>query len=423
MNVTINPGKISGTITPPPSKSITQRVYAAALLHHGKTIIQNAGSSSDETAALNIIQALGATVDCISDDNLVVKSNGIHPTGKEINCGESGLAARLFIPIAATIEADVTINGTGSLLNRPMNTHIETLLSLGLEISSNNGCLPITIKGKLQPKNISVDGSLSSQFLSGLLIAYSFTTEKETTVQVKDLVSQPYIDLTLQTLEYYGKKIANSNYEHFTVSNTGELSDNDVFYYIENDWSAAAALLVAGAISGEVTVEHILQDSLQADKAVLDVLSQVGAKLDVNAYSTTVQKDKLNAFTFDATNCPDLFPVLSILAAVCDGTSAIKGTNRLIHKESNRLESITEMLEKFGVIHQRIDDELKITGSKEIQAASINSHNDHRIVMAAALGSLVANGQVTIEGVEAVNKSYPDFFAHLSLLGAVIEES
>lgn len=422
MKATINPGKINGTITPPPSKSITQRVYAAALLHKGKTIIQNAGSSADEVAALNIVQALGAKADCINDDTIVITSEGIAPIGNEIDCNESGLAARLFIPIAAITKTELKVTGQGSLLNRPMQDHIETLSELGLEVAPNNGCLPITIKGQLQPENIVVDGSLSSQFLSGLLLAYTFTAEKEATIEVKDPVSLPYIDLTIQTLSYFNKNITNTNYKSFTVIPSEETETSNIYYHIENDWSAAATLLVAGAITKNITIENILKDSLQADKAVLDVLAQVGTKLDVSDYSVTVQKEALKAFSFDATNCPDLFPVLSILAAVCDGTSTIIGTNRLIHKESNRLESISSMLKEFGVEHQHKDNELKITGRKVLQAATIDSCNDHRIVMAAAIGGLIANGTVTINGADAVNKSYPDFFAHLSLLGADIEQ-
>lgn len=423
MNVTIKPCTINGTITPPPSKSITQRVFAAALLHRGKTIVQNSGQSADELAALDVIQLLGATTQAINDDTILISSNGITNEADKINCGESGLAARLFTPIVATTNKSIIISGEGSLLQRPMTAHIETLSSLGVEISSTSNLLPLTIAGPLQPDNITIDGSLSSQFLSGLLIAYAFTAKKEVEVKVSELASYPYIDLTLQTLKYFGKNIVNNDYKQFTITPIEEIDSSDIYYHIENDWSAAAALLVAGAIAGKVTIENTEAASLQADKAILEVLKQVGAKLDINDYSVTCEKNGLNAFSFDATHCPDLFPVLSILAGACSGTSIIKGASRLIHKESNRLESISDMLSQFGIEHQHLNDELHIIGTTEIKAGTINSHNDHRIVMAAAIGGLVATGTTTIKGAKAIDKSYPDFFAHLLLSGVEIEQS
>ena len=422
MKTVISPKAINGSITPPPSKSITQRAYAAALLHNGKTIIQNTGGSADEVAALNIIQQLGASVDCINEDTLIIQSKGLNPTTNEINCNESGLAARLFTPIVALSNTEIVVNGKGSLLTRPMSEHIDTLSTLGVPIQSDNECLPLHITGPIVPDNITVDGSLSSQFLSGLLIAYAFSATKEVSITVDNLVSRPYIDLTLQTLKYFGKSIEHKDYKSFKIIHTEDIAD-DIYINIENDWSAAATLLVAGAINGDIVLENLNSNSLQADIAVLDILKQSGANIDVSTYSTSIKKaDQLTSFNFDASNCPDLFPALSVLAACCNGTSSIKGTNRLVHKESNRLDSITDMLTSFGITYQNENDTLNIIGGR-INAATINSHNDHRIVMAAAIGGLVAEGDMVIENTEAVSKSYPDFFAHLSLLGADIEQT
>lgn len=420
MQAIVEPGKISGSITVPPSKSITQRICAAAMLHKSKTIISNAGNSDDEQAALKILEQLRATLTHSDDGVITVTNTGISPKEYTINCGESGLSSRLFIPIAALSSEEITITGEGSLLKRPVTEYVKILPELGVEVNADSTTLPITLKGPLQPKDITIDGSLSSQFLSGLLITYAFTATKPTTITVNNLNSKPYIDLTLNVLANFGNVVAHEDYKVFTVTPLEE-ADTDVFAAIEGDWSSAATLLVAGALNGEITVEGIDTNSLQADKKILDILKDVGAELTIEPYKVTVKEpDELQAFNYDATDSPDLFPVLAVLAGACKGESTIKGITRLLHKESNRLESITDLLDKFNIFHSVHDDELVIEGKEVFDYAQINSYNDHRIVMAATIGAMRAKGRTTIHGTEAVNKSYPDFFAHLSSVGADI---
>ncbi len=420
MQAIVEPGKISGSITVPPSKSITQRICAAAMLHKSKTIISNAGNSDDEQAALKILEQLGATLTHSDDGVITVTNTGISPKEYTINCGESGLSSRLFIPIAALSSEEITITGAGSLLNRPVTEYVKILPELGVAVKADSTTLPITVKGPLQPKDITIDGSLSSQFLSGLLITYAFTVTKPTTITVNNLNSKPYIDLTLNVLANFGKVVTHEDYKAFTVTPLEE-ADIDVFAAIEGDWSSAATLLVAGALNGEITVEGIDTNSLQADKKILDILKDAGAELIIEPYKVTVKEpDELQAFNYDATDSPDLFPVLAVLAGACKGESTIKGIARLLHKESNRLESITDLLDKFNIFHSVHDDELVIEGKEVFDYAQINSYNDHRIVMAATIGAMRAKGRTTIHGMEAVNKSYPDFFAHLSSVGADI---
>lgn len=420
MQAIVEPGKISGSITVPPSKSITQRICAAAMLHKSKTIISNAGNSDDEQAALKILEQLGATLTHSDDGVITVTNTGISPKEYTINCGESGLSSRLFIPIAALSSEEITITGEGSLLNRPVTEYVKILPELGVAVKADSTTLPIIVKGPLQPKDITIEGSLSSQFLSGLLITYAFTVTKPTTITVNNLNSKPYIDLTLNVLANFGKVVTHEDYKVFTVTPLEE-ADTDVFVAIEGDWSSAATLLVAGALNGEITVEGIDTNSLQADKKILDILKDAGAELIIEPYKVTVKEpDELQAFNYDATDSPDLFPVLAVLAGACKGESTIKGITRLLHKESNRLESITDLLDKFNIFHSVHDDELVIEGKEVFDYAQINSYSDHRIVMAATIGAMRAKGRTTIHGMEAVNKSYPDFFAHLSSVGADI---
>jgi len=215
MNATIQPSIISGDLYAPASKSSMQRACAAALLTTGVTTIINPGKSNDDLAAMDVIQKLGAVIENIGDNKIQIISKGIAPKNKEINCGESGLGIRMFTPIAALSETTITINGTGSLLTRPMNFFDEILPQLGVSIQSNEGKLPLQIQGPLKPVNIEVDGSLSSQFLTGLLMAYAAAGADGVTITVKDLKSKPYIDLTLQVMKNFGWNVTHEKHERF----------------------------------------------------------------------------------------------------------------------------------------------------------------------------------------------------------------
>jgi len=425
MKAIIEPGNIHGTINCPPSKSMTQRAYAAALLRHGRTIIKNAGSSEDERAALEIIQQLGARVISTVDvahfgcvPHLVeIESNGVHPIADTILCGESGLSARLFAPIAALSKQAIKIDGTGSLLRRPMTGIEEVFAQLNVSLTGFNGYIPFTIKGPIVPTAIKMDAGDSSQLLSGLLFALSSCATEPVTIEVANLNSKPYIDLTIDVLKYFGRNITHNNYKEFYIDPATFTNLENVKINIEGDWSSAAYLLVAGAIAGEVTIKNLDAASKQADVAILTVLKDAGATVAIHGDGVTVRREALRAFEFDATQCPDLFPVLSILAACCEGESYIAGVHRLFYKESNRAESISEMLQNFDVPFSISDDTLCITGVKKLQGTVIDSFNDHRMAMAATIGALRAGGQVDILHAQVVNKSYPGFWGDLILCG------
>jgi 3-phosphoshikimate 1-carboxyvinyltransferase len=419
MNVTIKPGNINGSIFAPPSKSITQRAYAAALLHKGKTIIHHAGHSDDDTAALQVIQQLGAKVVSETDTTIEIISNDVDPISNTIYCGESGLSARLFTPIAALCGKAITINGTGSLLHRPMSGFGEVLETLNVTLTDFQGRIPFTIQGPLQPKSLTINASDGSQFLSGLLFALSSCAKEPLTIKTIGLKSKPYIDLTLEVLAHFGKPITNKDYKEFYIDPALFTHHDTVEINIEGDWSGAANFLVAGAIAGNITVQNLQTSSTQADKVILEVLESAGAEIIVDNNSVTVKKSRLHAFDFDATHCPDLFPILAVLASCCDGESSILGVHRLFHKESNRVESITEMLGDFAVPWSIEDDWLFINGVSQLHGTVIDSYHDHRIIMAAAIGALRAKGPVAITFPGSVNKSYPDFFRDLILCGAM----
>src|SRR5687768_685895 len=416
MIVTIRPSNISGNICAPASKSSMQRACAAALLSNAETIINNPGKSNDDLAALNVIQKLGAVVTPLSNNKILIRGRDFvlssSPNRRDlervINCGESGLGLRMFAPIAALSDYEIILDGSGSLLQRPMHFFDEIFPQLGIGIKSNNGKLPIKIKGPLQPQNISIDGSLSSQFLTGLLMAYAKACTAPVSIKVENLKSKPYIDLTLHVLKHFGWHVENRDYKEFFFDPIHNSQPASRHYTVEGDWSSASFLLVAGALAGNVGIEGLDIESAQADKAILEALRVAGAKISVFANKILIHPDNLVGFDFDATDCPDLFPPLVALAAYCKGTTTIKGVNRLVHKESNRAATLKNEFEKMGVTILLQNDVMVIESKKKPAGATVHSHHDHRIAMACAVAALQTEGETIILDAEAINKSYPD---------------
>jgi 3-phosphoshikimate 1-carboxyvinyltransferase len=423
LKVTIQPSKLKGSVQAPASKSSMQRACAAALLTKGETIIHNPGHSNDDKAALGIIKALGAEV-TDNGDELIIKSSGVNPVANEINCGESGLSIRMFTPLVALSDQEITINGTGSLVTRPMDFFDEILPQLGVKIKSNGGKLPMAIKGPLQPKNIEVDGSLSSQFLTGLLMAYAAAGANDVSIKVKNLKSKPYIDLTLHVMKQFGLQLPeNKNYEEF-IFNKDSTPDSRLTtpdYTVEGDWSGGAFLLVAGAIAGPITVRGLDLSSTQADKGIIDALMAANAGIAMDAKGIQLHPVEMDAFYFDATDCPDLFPPLVALAAYCKGKTTIKGVSRLAHKESNRAITLQDEFDKMGVTIDLKGDEMIIHGGGKVKGADVHSNHDHRIAMTCAVAALKADSEMVIDEAQAVKKSYPDFYEDLKKLGAIID--
>ncbi|MBE6221205.1 MAG: 3-phosphoshikimate 1-carboxyvinyltransferase [Rikenellaceae bacterium] len=411
MDKSVSLGSVNGTITPPSSKSYAQRAIALALLSKGRTTLRNIEFCKDTRSALACIEALGAKITYI-DERTISIDGGLNPIGNSLHVGESGLATRLFTPIASLNRSAICIQGEGTLLHRPMHMMIEPLRELGVKVKDGGGYLPIEVEGPIHGGKIRVDGSVSSQFITGLLLALPMA-EEDTTLYVDSAVSTPYIDMTIDTAQRFGVEIMHNegDYSEFFIEGRQEYTPTDIS--IEGDWSGASTMLVAGAIAGEVTVKNISTLSRQADTAICRALERAGAGIVIEHGSITVSKRPLKAFTFDATNCPDLFPALAALAAAAEGESTIIGTNRLMHKESDRAETIRREYEKLGIsVDISEDNIMKIQGGK-ILPATVFSHNDHRIAMSLAVSALRCEGTVTIENAECVEKSYPEFFEDL----------
>lgn len=417
MNKLILPSVYKGwTFNAPSSKSISQRVIAIALISQNNLVIKRCDYSNDSMAAQNIIKSFGAhcsgqnTVTCRFNQYKSIKKNHV----PEISVGESGLGLRMFTPIISTFKSDITINGQGSLLKRPIDFMVEPLRQLGVEIQTNNGFAPITIKSQMQGGECFVDGSFGSQFITGLLLAAPYA-QKDVIINVSNPTSLPYINMTISIMKQFGVEVeANDNYTYFKVKAGQKYNLNK--YEVEGDWSSVAAHIVGAATTGEVFIKGMNRESTQADKAILEVLDQVGVFYEFNDNILHVKKKDLKPFTFDATNCPDLFPCLASLAANCSGESTIIGTQRLTHKESNRALTIKEEFEKMGVEITLSDNKMIIKGGSQILGdKNVESHNDHRIAMALSILALNANGKININDPECVNKSYPKYWVDLAV--------
>lgn len=411
MDKYVSASNIKGVIIPPSSKSYAQRAIAIALLAHGRSVLRNIEFCKDTRSALSCIEALGAKVSLLDESTLAIEG-GLNPVSNLLNVGESGLATRLFTPIASLHNTPICIQGEGTLLHRPMGMMIEPLRSLGVEVRDGGGFLPIEVCGPVNGGKLIVDGSISSQFITGLLLALPMAQD-DTTLKVTNPVSTPYIDMTIDTARRFGIEIMHNegDYSEFFIEGRQQYTPTDIA--IEGDWSGAATMLVAGAIAGEVTVKNISTLSKQADTAICQALERAGAGLIIEQDAVTVSRRELRAFEFDATHAPDLFPALAALAAAAEGVSVIKGTHRLRHKESDRAETIRQEYEKLGIEIDISEPNIMRIRGGEIHPAEVFSHDDHRIAMSLAVSALSCKGEVKITNAECVEKSYPTFFDDL----------
>lgn len=417
---TISPSPIEGTITAPPSKSAMIRAVAASLLAKGVSEIVNPSFCDDARAALGIVEAFGADIS-IKPDRVAVNGHGGPGQSKirrsMVNCCESGLCVRMFTPIAGLTDKEIVLDGSGSLLRRPVNVE-DTMNALGATCTTLHGFVPVRIKGVISGGTLVLNGEESSQFLTGLLMALPLCS-RDSTVEVSRLSSRPYIALTVEALRKFDVDITHDDaMERFFIK--GGQKYRPCVFPVEGDWSGASFMLVAGAIGGSITVMGLNGESSQGDKAIIDVLKEAGAQIIIREDSLSVYRKNLRAFQFDATECPDLFPPLVALAAHCSGKSSIFGVQRLIHKESNRARALVSEFTKLGAKIELYTDRIEVNGT-QLRGALINSHNDHRIAMACAVAALNGNGEVVIDRPACVFKSYPNFFEDLDSVRRVHE--
>ncbi|MBL1280668.1 MAG: 3-phosphoshikimate 1-carboxyvinyltransferase [Fluviicola sp.] len=409
MQVNVAFSALSGKLFPPPSKSDAQRAILCADLSSEVSVIHTVGQSKDVKAMLKSIQLLGAKVDFL-DEKVQIEGIKSFPKNIELNVGESGLGLRLLAGIVAVHDGEQIITGEGSILQREQNFFENNFIKYGVEINSNNGFLPFQFSGKLRGGEMTVDGSHSSQYISGLLMGLPLL-ENDTTLFVENAVSTPYIDMTIDTLKCFGIEIVNENYERYFIK--GGQNYQSCNYFVEADWSAASCWLVAAALSENFSVQGLKPLSKQADRAILYALELANCEVEWEGEQLSINGEFRFPFEFNATHCPDAFPALVALAAFCNGQSRIKGLHRLSNKESNRGLVLQKEFEKLGLQIDLEEDTMIIHGGVILHSAEVDSHNDHRIAMCLAIAGTQIEGGLTIHNAEAVAKSYPNFWEDL----------
>ena len=415
MNLVVHPSDLSGRIEAPGSKSHMQRLLAAGLLAQGESWIRRPSDAADCMAAAEVAAGLGADIE-IGQNALKIRG-GLAPRTDVLHMGESGLGMRLFSPIAALAPTPLTLVASGTLQHRPMQPMADALAALGAQAKLRNGCHPIELHGPMRGGQSHVDGGLSSQFLTGLLMALPCASA-DSILEVSDLKSKPYVDMTLEVLSATGVSIHHQDHQKFTIP--GGQSYLPFDETVAGDWSAGAFLLILAALCGEpfLEVDRLGNHPTQADQAVTGALLLSGAKLMRTETGIRVERGRRKGFRFDATHCPDLFPPLAAFAAFCKGPTILKGLHRLQHKESNRGIALKEEFEKAGIqIELNTEEDTLTVRPGPVKQAKLDGRGDHRMVMAAAVLGL-AGAPIEIEGIEAVAKSYPDFFDALSEVGA-----
>ena len=438
----------TGTLPMPSSKSFAQRAIIAAALADGTSHLDGYSPCGDNESAISVAKALGAKVSVESNKIVITGisavSNGLKL--EELHTGESGLLTRLMVPLLAVLSPEkVRVTGEKTLLDRPLSDAHDIMAAFGVRLFPEGNkkvsedrkadCyLPLKVAGPLIPGRADVSGKGGSQLISGLLAALPLT-EGKSTVYVHDPRSIPYLFITVDVLKKFGIRMSSEmeGDEDFLETQDWSLCTGLNFHIkggqhyqaadfaIEADWSGAAPFLTAGAIFGDVEVSGLDTTSLQADISILDILMQAGAsmsQLDEPTGSIHIRRAPLSAFQADLNNCPDLFPVVAVLAAFCPGDSHLLGVQRLRHKETDRAAAIEQMLQQMGVPVTIEDDEMTITGmgltqrlatGQLLKGGSYVSHADHRMVMAQKLASLGADSPVVIDDVSCVAKSFPNF--------------
>jgi len=421
MDVRILPGKLSGTVRIPPSKSAAHRAILAAALAKGESVIENVDLSNDISATLAACSALGSTADIAPDGryNTVTLRGGLNPTpNATLDCAESGSTLRFLIPVACVRDGERTFTGRGRLPQRPLDAYLQLFDEQGLAYTRPyEANLPLTVTGALRPGNFRVDGRVSSQYVTGLLYALPLLSGDSIVEVIGGFESRGYVDLTIDMLRRFGVEVQVQG-DTFTVR--GNQAYQPQRLAVEGDWSQAAFFLVAGAISGGIRIAGFDGNSLQPDSVIAELLTRMGADLSWEGDEFVSAPAQLHGVEIDVSQCPDLVPPLAIAAAFAEGTTRITGAARLRIKESDRLHALAQNLLALGVRAEEEPDGLVIHGGT-LSGGEIDSFGDHRIAMAFAVAGAASRQGVTIRGAHCVEKSYPKFFEDFADLGGKVE--
>jgi len=408
---------VNGMITPPPSKSHTHRAFFLSALSDERCRITNWLNSQDTRATQKAVEAIGAHFGGCCN-GIEITNNGLHTPADVVDAENSGTTMRLFAGIASMFNSPVTITGDASLRSRPMGPLLDALDQMGVICSSNGGKAPIVIQGPNKGGDVRIRGDISSQFISSLMMAAPMFAN-DTVIHIDGgLSSKPYVDITANMMERFGADVKFADDGIRMLGGTGYRGCDVV---IPSDMSSAAFPLVAGALSGSVTARNIDMDDPQGDKRIVDILRDAGASVAVHDDKVTSSSSELRPLDVNMKDIPDLFPIVAVLLSTAKGKSRLYGAPQLRFKESDRIKATVNMLSALGSDIIETEDGCVINGVARLKGGMIEHHEDHRILMAAAVASLVADGDVSMVSSNCYDVSYPLFLGHMKRLGMNIE--
>jgi 3-phosphoshikimate 1-carboxyvinyltransferase len=421
----IYPSNLKGEVKIPPSKSMAHRAIICAALSDGLCIIENIDYSDDIIATIDAMNSLGAKIVKHKDYIEVIGAYGSDEKPQEtriIDCNESGSTLRFLVPISLLFKGSSKFIGRGNLGKRPLTTYYNIFERQGIEYSYEEGNLNLVINGELNPGTFEVEGNVSSQFITGLLFTLPLLKEDSKIIITTEMESKGYIDLTLRAMNDFGVEIINNNYREFIIK--GNQKYNARNYRVEGDYSQAAFFLCADSLGNDVLCKDLDLNSLQGDKEVIDILERMNVVFnanDIGVKGTT--NGELASTVIDGSQCPDIIPVLTSVAALTKGTTEIINAGRLRIKECDRLAAVTSELNKLGAKIIEKEDGLVVTGVEKLQGGvEVWSHKDHRIAMTLAIASTRCEEPIVIKDYECIAKSYPKFFEDFKALGGNVHE-
>lgn len=416
MNIRVFPSQLKGAVTPPASKSFAHRALIAAFLSGEPTVLRGRVSGRDVEATITALRALGAEI-TVSDNQIVLNGTQKPPNNEvTINAGESGSTLRFLLPVCAAIGAEVEFKGEGRLPERPLSGLNAVLKRGGANLSSDS--LPLKVSGKMTSGIYRIDGSVSSQYVTGLLLALPILPGDNEIILENGLQSASYVDITLSVLRDFGITVEKTKQGFFVPGGQRFRAPSE--FAVETDWSSAAFMLGGGVLAGDVLVRGLNPESKQGDRKIAELLAHAGADIAWEEGGLRARKSSLCGIDFDCGDCPDIAPIMAVILASAKGESTITGTNRLRVKESDRLLTTVGLLWGLGISSRQADNALTIVGGR-LKGAEFSGGDDHRIAMSAIIGALAAEGESVVLGAECVDKSYPGFLGDISLFGGNYE--
>ncbi|HAN20502.1 MAG: 3-phosphoshikimate 1-carboxyvinyltransferase [Clostridiales bacterium GWF2_36_10] len=413
----ITPSPLSGKINTIPSKSSAHRAFICAALSDSPSLIICEHISKDIEATINCLNALGAKItDNIGTYNITPIKKGSITSQAQLDCGESGSTLRFILPIISALDRNAVIQGSGRLPERPLLPLTDQLTLHGAKIGST---FPLECSGKLESGHFCIAGNISSQFISGLLLAAPILGGDCTIELTTKTESKPYIDMTVDVMNSYGVKVETRENGYFVKG--GQRYSPPSRFKVEGDWSNSAFWLSCGALKGNgIKCVNLSTISFQGDKAITVILASFGAKVELSNNNVSVAPEPLKGIEINATDIPDLVPVLAVVACGAVGTTKIYNAARLRLKESDRLLAVTNVLTNLGADITQTEDGLVINGTGKLNGGRADAMGDHRIAMSLAVAAIICENEVVIDNAEAINKSYPAYFADYRKLGGKI---